>query len=60
MIRDTIQWLETTVRELGFNPQDLEMETWQRLHRDLGHRDRLELSREIRRALTESRRQRWP
>jgi hypothetical protein len=60
MIRDTIQWLETTVRELGFNPQDLELKTWQQLHRDLGDRDRLELSSEIRRALTESRRQRWP
>jgi hypothetical protein len=60
MIRDTIQWLETTVRELGFNPQDLELSQWQRLHRELGNQDRLAVSAGIRRALTESRRQRWP
>ena len=60
MMRDTIQWLETTVRDLGFNPQDLEIAVWQRLHRELGSRDRLELSSEIRRCLAESRKQRWP
>jgi hypothetical protein len=60
MMRETIRWLETTVRDLGFNPQDLELRTWQRLHRDVGDRDRVELSSEIRRALTESRKQQWP
>jgi hypothetical protein len=61
MIKDTIIWLETRVRDLGFDPQRLELRQWQQLHRELRDCDGFETSQRIRRALTEAaQRQRWP
>jgi hypothetical protein len=60
MIKDTIIWLETRVRDLGFDPHSLELEQWRQLHQELEHKDGLETSSRIRQALTDAERQRWP
>ena len=60
LIREVILWLETRVRDLGFDPQRLELTEWQRLHRELEHRDSFETSTRIRQALALRDQQRWP
>lgn len=51
MIKPVIQWLEQVVRPLGFDPQQLTLETWQRLYQQSSKLTRVELSSQIRREL---------
>ena len=60
MIKDTITWLETRVRDLGFDPHSLELEQWRQLHQELRDKDGFETSSRIRQALIDRERQRWP